>query len=88
MRARAAHGTGLAEVPSEARRNDPGAAMRRCRDISALTGPGIAPAERSIRWEKRLMGTVKTDVFSRTETPLSEAEERARALEQVLAQIG
>ena len=34
------------------------------------------------------MGTVKTDVFRRTETPLSEAEERARALEQVLAQIG
>ena len=34
------------------------------------------------------MGTVQTDVFRRTETPLSEAEERARALEQVLAQIG
>src|SRR6266851_2639888 len=31
------------------------------------------------------MGTVKTDVFRRTETPLSEAEERARSLDQVLA---
>src|SRR5260370_31136582 len=34
------------------------------------------------------MGTVKTNVFRRTETPISEAEERARALQQVLAQIG